>query len=61
MSGEQIAANDYEEVGQSAGELVIPRPRIRAVPRTAEQLRELTATRPVGWEQLLYGATLLKG
>jgi hypothetical protein len=61
MSSEQIAAMIMKKLDQSAGGVVIPRPPIRAVPRTAEQLRELTATRPVGWEQLLYGATLLKG
>jgi hypothetical protein len=61
MSGEQVAAMIMQKLGQSAEGLVIPRPPIRAVPRTAEQLRELTATRPVGWEQLLFGAIMLKG
>jgi hypothetical protein len=61
IGAEQIAAMIMKKLNQGAAGAVISRPPIRAVPRTAEQLRELTATRPDGWKGLLYAATLLKG
>jgi hypothetical protein len=39
MSGEQIAAMIRKKVSGNGGKTVIPRPLIRTVPRTAQELR----------------------
>jgi hypothetical protein len=61
MNGEQIAAMIRKKLAGNGGKIVIPRRPIRTVPRTTPDIRELTATRPDGWEYLLYGAILLRG